>query len=243
MPPQLPATKVQYLRVASFADVHPDPGKATVFTFTRTMIAWPLTSLGPPGSEPNNKAAWWPYFQQRHKHHGGLYWVQGHLLNHKVHGPGEPHNLVPISNTTNTNMEAIVESFAKKLVDDGRVLWYEVHAHFDGAIALKEWPPEILQRTKALEQALTKTKHPTPELKELAHPQYIRRAYGLVGSKTQPGSLLWGEQFAPTRLSWALYESTNWKGAPDWDASHHVLKKIARSEHISPEGWYNTFPQ
>jgi hypothetical protein len=243
MPPQFPATKVYYQNVASFADVHPDSNKATVFTFTRTMIAWPLTALGPPGSEPDNKAAWWPYFQARHKIQAGLYWVQGHLLNHKVHGPGAPYNLVPISNTTNTNMEAIIESFAKKHVDAGLVLWYQVNAHFDGPKALKNWPADILQRTQALAQALKNLNHAVPSLRDLAHPQFMRQAYGLLGSANQPGSLLWGEQFAPTRLSWELKQSVNWNTTPDWHPANHKFKGIARSDHISPDSWYNTFPQ
>jgi hypothetical protein len=78
------------------------------------MIANPLTSNPGDyqGSPPNNKADWWPYFQKRHKLTKN-FWVQGHLLNDKVHGPGVPENLVPISGTLNTNMEALVESFIK----------------------------------------------------------------------------------------------------------------------------------
>ena len=55
------------------------------------------------------------------------------MLNDNIHGPGEPKNLVPISNTLNTNMLGIVERFVKAAVNQSRVLYYEVEAHWEGA--------------------------------------------------------------------------------------------------------------
>lgn len=60
-----------------------------------------------------------------------LYWVQGHLLNDNLHGPGEPDNLVPLSNTSNTNMETSGERAVKKAVEAGKVLHYRVEAVWD----------------------------------------------------------------------------------------------------------------
>jgi hypothetical protein len=244
MPPTFPTTAIHYRDRVTFGDIHPDTGAGIAFPFTRQMIAWPLTTNGAPGSAPNNKASWWPYFQERHKR-AGLYWVQGHLLNHRIHGPGVPENLVPISNTTNTNMEAIIEAFAKKHVDDGDVLYYEVNAHFDGPKSMREWPADVLGTTRRIEADIKAAGGKPPEIQALAHPQLIRRTYGLDGSAANPGTLLWGEQFAPTRLSWMLKRSTNWKTAPDWKSRSHQFEVIAHDldSHISPDGWYNTFPQ
>jgi hypothetical protein len=73
----------------TLSDRDPSTKQWSAFTFPRRMIAWPLTLEGPTGSGPNNKAARWPYFQQRHQIRNN-YWVQGHLLNDNIHGPGEP---------------------------------------------------------------------------------------------------------------------------------------------------------
>ena len=244
MPPTMPTTDWQYKGKIALTDQHPDTKAFLTFTFTTQMIAWPLTKLGPAGSGPNNKAAWWPYFQERHKI-GGLYWVQGHLLNHNIHGPGVPDNLVPICNTTNTNMEAIIERFAKKLVDQGEVVYYEVNAHFEGAKAVK-WSPGMYQtvpgqQLKAVYDQDQALKINTP-LEILAHPWAVRNTCGLLNSASNPGSLLWGEQFAPTGLSWRLMKSKNWATAPDWSLNNHAFEEVANSNHISPEQWYNTFP-
>ena len=97
-----------------------------------------------------------------------MFWVQGHLLNDNIWGPGTPRNLVPISGALNTNMLNLVEVEVKKRAAKGDVLRYIVQAHWD----------------------ITPTK--------------IRESFGLVADGT--GSLNWGEQFAPTRLSWELYK-------------------------------------
>jgi hypothetical protein len=247
MPPTMPKTEWNYTKKITLTDQHPDTKAFLTFTFTTQMIAWPLTKDGPPGSAPNNKADWWPYFKERHKI-GGLYWVQGHLLNHNIHGPGVPDNLVPISNTTNTNMEAIIESFAKKLLDQGEVAYYEVNAHFEGAKAMK-WDQamytrpqtESAQQLEAVYKEDKARKINTP-LEILAHPWAVRKVYGLLNSPSNPGTLLWGEQFAPTRLSWRLRKSKNWRTAPDWSPTNHTFEEVANSSHNSPDQWYNTYP-
>src|SRR5579875_1674626 len=127
--PALPPTVVSYQYI-TLSDKSPDPTKFADLSFTLPlcMIADPLTSVGPAGSGPDNKSPWWPIFQSRHTI-GPLFWVQGHMLNHNVHGPGTTANLVPISNTLNTNMRAMVEEEVKKRVAKGEVLRYVVNAH------------------------------------------------------------------------------------------------------------------
>jgi hypothetical protein len=239
----MPQTDWAYDKI-TLTDQHPATKQFTTFTFTRRMVAWPLTQLGAQGSPPNNKAAWWPYFQERHKL-SGLYWVQGHLLNHNIHGPGVPDNLVPISGTLNTNMEAIVESLAKKAIDKGEVLYYEVVAHFNGATSTNLANVFSAQTTQAkqlqdLWQEYKKAGH-TLLSEVMAHPWAVRNVYGIKGVDAD-GTLLWGEQFAPTGLSWRLAKSTNWQIAPDWTLQSHALQEIERSDHISPSQWANHYP-
>jgi hypothetical protein len=105
----------------------------TSFTLGSEMDADPLSknSGGLVGSGPKGKSDWWPYLQARHKMGTGLYWVQGHLLNDNLHGPGEPENLTPLSGTSNTNMETSGERAIKDAVlKDGKVVHYKVWAQW-----------------------------------------------------------------------------------------------------------------
>jgi hypothetical protein len=130
------------------------------------------------------------------------------MLNHNVHGPGTPENLVPISNTLNTNMSAMVEELVKKLVSAGRVLRYVVEAHWDGAGGIFPDPTK--------------------------HPEAMRRICGIRGLDAD-GTLLWGEQFAPTRLSWEVYQYT--------DFMNGVVQPIALSRYgHDATQWNNHFP-
>lgn len=60
------------------------------------------------------------------------YFVEGHLLNHRMHGPGnERWNLTPISQKTNQAMERKTESTAKdKMLSEGKVLSYEAEVNY-----------------------------------------------------------------------------------------------------------------
>ena len=190
----------------SLTDINPTLGTTVTFRFPKQMVADPLTISGAAGSEPNGKAAWWPYFQQRHS--TGPYWVQGHMLNHNVHGQGVPDNLVPISNALNTNMSAIVEEQVKNLVSQGKILRYVVTAHWEGAGGIL---PDVSK-----------------------HPEGMRKVYGIQGVDPD-GTLLWGEQFAPTRLSWELHEYTDFK--------NRVVKLVALSRFGQDASqWNNNFP-
>jgi hypothetical protein len=79
------------------------------------------------GSEPTQESVLWRAVRAR-----GVY-VQGHLLNHHLHGPGERRNLTPITNSLNQTMERQVESRAKKLVlGENQVVSYSVKADYGG---------------------------------------------------------------------------------------------------------------
>jgi hypothetical protein len=269
----LPKTKVNW-ELITLSDFHPTLKAWTTFWFPRKMIAWPLSEEGPPGSGPNNKADWWPYFQLRHKTWNN-YWVQGHMLNDNVHGPGEPKNLVPITGTLNTNMLGIVERFVKDEVKNGEVLYYEVEAHWEGATRLNlfnfsqddlpfiqamgnEQNSKILDFSKAEKEAeaakfpkrkvskIDFLKHSPyggatfrPTL-EMLHPAAMRKICGIAGIDPE-GTLNWGEQFAPTRLSWKVGISKNWQTATDWNSNNHAFSDLKQS--LRSNDWNNNFPE
>lgn len=60
------------------------------------------------------------------------YIVEGHLLNHKLHGPGNVSwNLTPIAKQTNSDMNSKFEKFAKEyILDKGKVVKYEVEVEY-----------------------------------------------------------------------------------------------------------------
>jgi len=127
---KIPPTKVGWT-----TEKKKDTANSVEFTYPVKMEAVVSQDAGGyKGSAPDGKSAWWPYFQQRHSvltNGKKIYWVQGHLLNDNLHGPGTSENLVPISNTSNTNMETKGERTAKDLVKKGGVIHYTVTANWD----------------------------------------------------------------------------------------------------------------
>ena len=73
----------------------------------------------------------------------------------------------------------------------------------------------------------------------MLHPAKVRQNYELI---SDGGTLLWGEQFAPTRLSWIVRESTSWQTALDWNPANHTMTDLAASWQLRSEDWYNNFP-
>lgn len=58
--------------------------------------------------------------------------VQGHLLNEKLGGPGNDRkNLTPLTRSANSQMSASIESVAKAYLEVGYGITYEVKAHYD----------------------------------------------------------------------------------------------------------------
>lgn len=128
--PAMPLTVVSYPESVTMSP----PCDPTVnVNFTRRMVAFPLTQNGPPGSVPNGQADWWQkYFSTSATGYSKRAWVQGHLLNHNVHGPGVAQNLVPITDALNRIMEKWCEKLIKARVQSGLILRYEVIAHWRG---------------------------------------------------------------------------------------------------------------
>lgn len=76
-------------------------------------------------------------------------YIQGHLLNHHVHGSGAlKENLVPIRGPFNTQMESSIETYVKNRVLGNReVLYYKVTAVFGGHSGRVHLPEEALLPT------------------------------------------------------------------------------------------------
>ena len=125
----VPLTQIDYKYTET---ITPPCDNTNTYTFPLAMRACPLTLNGPPGSAPDSKATWWSNcFSTKAANWHKRAWVQGHLLNHHIHGPGVPKNLVPITDELNRIMEKWAEKvikdevLKKKLILDYRVtvLW------------------------------------------------------------------------------------------------------------------------
>ena len=75
--------------------------------------------------------------------YGPVNWVKMHLLSEKLHGPGEPWNLVPGRKSDNASMEQGPESDAKKRIDRSEVLYYEVSVTYHTGEIVKDFPATI----------------------------------------------------------------------------------------------------
>jgi hypothetical protein len=125
------------------------------------MVANPL-SLDPggnTGSEPSSPGA--TELWKKVKVRTGSY-VQGHLLNHHVHGSGaKKENLVPIRGPFNSEMERNVESEVKnRVIGQKQVLYYRVEAVFGGQPNRVNVPEEGLLPTQLVFDVKTMRKKP-----------------------------------------------------------------------------------
>lgn len=99
-------------------------------TLGKKMVASILTLKPPVGEDAGSSPiAFSPLFVEVNKRSGT--YIQGHLLNHHVHGPGTAKNLVPITRSVNDEMESYAESKVKKAVlNEKKVVRYEVWPTF-----------------------------------------------------------------------------------------------------------------
>lgn len=113
------------------------------------MEASPLSmdSGGHSGSEPATSGG--TELWEKVKVRTGAY-VQGHLLNHHVHGSGaKKENLVPITGPFNTRMESSVETYVKnRVLGSKEVLHYRVEAVFGSQSPRTHIPEEALLPTE-----------------------------------------------------------------------------------------------
>jgi hypothetical protein len=92
-----------------------------------------LSNIHPPGSKPGDNADIWANLNSLgaglNKPVRKNWYVQGHLLNENLGGPGLSFNLTPITKKANNDHKTIVENNLKKLVNTGKnVIYYKVKA-------------------------------------------------------------------------------------------------------------------
>jgi len=107
------------------------------------MIADPLSIKGPQGIHGQQPAS--------EGIGSGLIW--GHLLNHKLHGPNEHRNLMPISTGLNGAMESQVEDVVKKAVlGQNKVVRYRVEMRdLDTATSVSRYATAVRFELQELE--------------------------------------------------------------------------------------------
>ena len=86
-------------------------------------------SGGSRGTEPADNPKIWMDVRNRKTDDDASAYVQGHLLNHNVHGPGKRFNMAPITYKANSDHKLGIEAKIKSLVlDQGEVVYYKIQA-------------------------------------------------------------------------------------------------------------------
>ena len=115
------------------------------------VVANPLSKKGRGGSAPRGKLKGWQHvldidhekLNPKKGQWGPAYWVAGHLLSERLHGPGDPWNTVPLRKIDNKAMELGVEKDTIKRKDDDEVLFYEVQVDYHSGDILEDFPSYI----------------------------------------------------------------------------------------------------
>ncbi len=111
-----------------------------------SMVANPL-SINPGGlvgSKPvASETKLWKGVKAHETPGGATYYIQGHLLNHHLHGAGVWKNMAPIARSTNTKMERDTEGglkpdgpegmVKKAVLGENKVVLYEVEMDYSGS--------------------------------------------------------------------------------------------------------------
>ncbi|MEX0268684.1 DNA/RNA non-specific endonuclease, partial [Leptolyngbyaceae cyanobacterium UHCC 1019] len=101
-----------------------DPISHTSETVTDTLVAQPLSSIPDPGIAGSKPQQSTPFMKALRK---WAPYIRGHMLNDKLHGPGEDKNLVPISATFNSTMKNSIEQYLKdKVLSKNGVVSYSI---------------------------------------------------------------------------------------------------------------------
>ena len=119
---------------------HIDYGGLQHSAIGKSATAWPLTIKGENGSEPGIENPIWSRVNLRRQEGGASYYIQGHLINAKLHGPGNQlANLTPITRSANAQHSSKVEDKVKDVVwnrdkknPEGQAARYHVEAHYGG---------------------------------------------------------------------------------------------------------------
>jgi hypothetical protein len=88
-------------------------------------------SGGSKGTEPADDPPIWSAVQERKSDDNKRAYVQGHLLNHNVHGPGKRFNMTPITYSANAeHKEGIEKEIKERILDNDEVVSYKVTAEY-----------------------------------------------------------------------------------------------------------------
>lgn len=135
-----------------------------------------LSAVHPKGDPPGDNAQIWDQLKDLGRSQGrsvrGSHYVQGHLLNHNLGGPGLRFNLTPITKQANNKHKSLVETKLKEEVNqrkNGKVIYYKVTAKAGppqgGNPSLKTLldkkkndPPKTAKKAAALEAEIASLK-------------------------------------------------------------------------------------
>ncbi len=136
--------------------------------FGTQMVIEYLSKIPYPGTQGSNPTgANTPTYTSLNKRRrgNGAFYIKGHLLSEKLHGPGIWPNLTPLSRSGNSQHESGIESRLKTGVDDDKVYRYEVVPNYgrgdNSSIANgsddpnKEIKKEIIQAEEHVPLSLT----------------------------------------------------------------------------------------
>lgn len=136
-----------------------------------------LSKKHPPGTPPADNAPIWEQLGGLGAGLGegvrGRWYVQGHLLNHNLGGPGMRFNLTPITKQANNDHKNEVEASIKKKVHEGKglVLYYKVTIK-------KAWGSSLkIPRLKTLEAKDSPTKAELAEIEALKTLRKLTRGF------------------------------------------------------------------
>lgn len=116
-----------------------------------TVVANPLSKKGRGGSGPRGTLKGWQHVTEidheklnpKTGQWGPAYWVAGHLVSERLHGPGDPWNTVPLRKTDNKAMELGIEEDTIRRKDDEEVLYYKAHVDYYSGEILEDFPSHI----------------------------------------------------------------------------------------------------
>nr|WP_221382028.1 hypothetical protein [Actinoplanes polyasparticus] len=115
------------------------------------VTAEPLSDEGKKGSAPRGRMLGWDHVvsidrmmvNKKRGVWGVGYWVAGHLVSEKLHGPGDPFNTVPLRKKHNAEMEQEIESDSKERIAQEEVLYYSARVEFHKGDIVENFPRRI----------------------------------------------------------------------------------------------------
>lgn len=138
-----------------------------------------LSSLHEPGSQPSDKAPIWTNLGSLI---GKKNYVQGHLLNHNLGGPGVRENLTPINKRANSQHLHRIETDIKRAVmKERKVMYYQVEAIY-GAHPAK---PKKMIRLEETEAKVGLTAKQQTQLDEYKAEQKLTRGFKFTAYELQ----------------------------------------------------------